>query len=39
MKVALISNAERIIKEYQNQNNIVAKAIPLLTKNANPGRT
>ena len=36
MKAALISNAERIIKEYQNQNNIVAKAIPLLTKNANP---
>lgn len=35
MKAALISEAERITREYQNQNNIVAKAIPLLTKNTN----
>ena len=36
MKAALISNAEKILSEYQNQNNIVKKAIPLLTKNAKP---
>lgn len=34
-KAALISNAGKIIKEYSNQANIVKKAIPLLSSEAN----
>ena len=36
MKAALISNSERVLKEYINQNNIVKSAIPLLTSKAKP---
>lgn len=35
-KAALISNADKIIREYQNQKNIVEIAIPLLTESAKP---
>ena len=34
-KSALIYNAKKIIKEYVNQNNIIQRAIPLLTENGN----
>lgn len=36
MKAAFITNAEKIIKEYMNQKDIVKKAIPLLTEKDKP---
>lgn len=36
MKAAFITNGEKIIKEYMNQNEIVKKAIPLLTEKDKP---